>query len=1548
MGFYGNITNTSKTQFQFDKTFPNRASMDQFIGTDGVYIGRYVLVEYDKALAADWSVVAYKQTVDGVIRFYSSVNAEADTEIKYGNVNIEKGKYLRVPGSFYDVNENWVVHNLDNPEFTHDLIYLIEEQQSEDYISVSLVAEKEETENDYIVNYNTDRRIYGGGRGYDSTVWQKVYADGIERYVMIAELNSVVPTFGISADAPTISPVAPHFDVDSTNIYYKVHWQPNWGLRVRAAAPMVKVKPTNAYGDTVLGNEIELTDKLDYAIPSDETTVWKRAVYDTRSGELNKYYFSNWTNTDTDIVHGEWIKSEEAPETAGFPAAIYYNKDGFNPAVISYSDSNIKDKISIEPTGLSGTYYNNHNGNESSVQIDTQEISILLPSLGNSVAKMWDLVYGDMEVNKSNNRNMIIDWTEGSIIPNLSGLRLITKSTIGYGFDRKNASTLAGAINSVHDLMGMIIREVPDIEPGEKSWGLVDTFNDNYIYYLNKVGQYARKQKQYEYSPLNSGEEDFYFDKNNRFIGNIVFDTEWTLPHSKFYLDYPNTAPVEDNTKYPNLILESNVYHDDNRQYYSSAYLEEGEGLGPYTTENFGGSFEIYKFFELGEREIAYNQQLYKTSAYQISLDTEYNNSKNYYAVSHEFLGDNTRFWVEGEYLVGEFVDYPNHTYSDFEDRILFELIQIDGKNKYTRPEVYDPAGSYYTATFVSDEGIYDDSKQYFIVSRKVENNKTYIEKIDYIAVPMEEINEINFYYRNYYTTTDKFVYTIATQYTPGTQYYSKKITLQLVESNTSVSAGDVNEVDVIPYKANMGYCKYYPRGAGGANGLDEYVELTETLIPMFPVLTNLVKISVIPIVNIYQPNLYYYEITEEGNPLKGSIVFDANALPTEGRKYYTRYALKYGEPVVKLFYEPYKYYYYNEDLEEYVLETSERPIEGREYLKKSGLYVLEDVNGCFVKGSEWNLNVNPVPAGIVVGDRQEHWGLEELYGFGRHYTTIHGLILRLTNILESKNTEVRDYNSIQGVLNRIRDLFVNFGETRANEIMVSDKYGRLISTGFVDDDWISATYNDEENDGKISINHQYIGQDSGIGEHYTHGEAADRVLNYGDTFISPSFGFTTDDMGHVNSFETSFKTLTMPTLEFIPDTSGNVMTDLTMSAGSGQNVVTFTEYRQNVGTLSLAEYVKNTADEDLTKISDSDSINTAFAKINSTFNSLDYDIDAQKNYYVSKVKETNGIIDVSLETTTNITALGTITEGCWDSEIGVDRVLEKNIIKDAVVEDKIKDGSVTTYKIASGNVTTDRIADSAIVTSKIAARNITTDKIAEGAITSYEIGLLEVKTPNINDLAVTTEKINASAVTTDKIANYNITNEKLAPNGLDISKFTTGILSMDRIAAGAIDTSKMADSVITEIKINSYAVTNNKIADNAVTTSKISDNNITTSKIADSAITINKIADNAIGTNQIIDESITSEKIASLEASKITGTLDVNNIPNLEFSKINNSLEGARVILSNYSSPDETVDLNILSTDNVILAISKLEKRISDLEKRISDLEENHDTAIV
>ena len=54
----------------------------------------------------------------------------------------------------------------------------------------------------------------------------------------------------------------------------------------------------------------------------------------------------------------------------------------------------------------------------------------------------------------NNKRNLDID--EGFF---KRGSRMVEEGGSGYKFDKENANSLAGCINSVHDLMGMIIME---------------------------------------------------------------------------------------------------------------------------------------------------------------------------------------------------------------------------------------------------------------------------------------------------------------------------------------------------------------------------------------------------------------------------------------------------------------------------------------------------------------------------------------------------------------------------------------------------------------------------------------------------------------------------------------------------------------------------------------------------------------------------------------------------------------------------------------------------------------------------------------------------------------------------------------------------------------------------------------------------------------------------------------------------------------------------------------------------------------------------------
>jgi len=46
IGFYGNLSSINRSTFVFDRVYTTRAEMDSNAATDGIFINRYVLVEY--------------------------------------------------------------------------------------------------------------------------------------------------------------------------------------------------------------------------------------------------------------------------------------------------------------------------------------------------------------------------------------------------------------------------------------------------------------------------------------------------------------------------------------------------------------------------------------------------------------------------------------------------------------------------------------------------------------------------------------------------------------------------------------------------------------------------------------------------------------------------------------------------------------------------------------------------------------------------------------------------------------------------------------------------------------------------------------------------------------------------------------------------------------------------------------------------------------------------------------------------------------------------------------------------------------------------------------------------------------------------------------------------------------------------------------------------------------------------------------------------------------------------------------------------------------
>ena len=325
MGFYGNISNVNKTNMTFDKIYSNRKSMDESCALDGVYTGRYVLVEYEQYYPLDTFTKIYKLSGSAEGEF-------STTYTKYSRLTIEENVVYRCV-----ILTDWLNEAVNEDDlllqYYSNIFYRGTLEDGKLYLK-NITSET--SERNYTTNFNIDRDEYDTSRGYDSTVWMKQYdINGIPKYVNIAELNSVVPTFDVSVDAPTMIPKSPHFDEDSTNIYYNLHIQPQWGFRI------------------------------------------KEQSYAKSDALTTHYYLDDNGNEKSKTVNAD----------------IYFNAAGFDPS--APKKVNGDNYIRITAEGRSGQKYNTHiKGQAPTKQNDTQELSIQLPAIGNMMSDAWDIIHG--------------------------------------------------------------------------------------------------------------------------------------------------------------------------------------------------------------------------------------------------------------------------------------------------------------------------------------------------------------------------------------------------------------------------------------------------------------------------------------------------------------------------------------------------------------------------------------------------------------------------------------------------------------------------------------------------------------------------------------------------------------------------------------------------------------------------------------------------------------------------------------------------------------------------------------------------------------------------------------------------------------------------------------------------------------------------------------------------------------------------------------------------------------------------------------------------
>lgn len=1138
MGFYGNITNTSRTQFTFDRIYSSRYEMDFNCKDDGVYAGRYVLVEYESDFSEDiyrkdfyyveGNMYTQMDTTHGPDGYAgpiaTSLVTAAESNIEDGTIaKIVAGRgitdvnkvprYIRILKSndskFEEITEAdylsyWsgnALPNLEDASSLHAHIvngvltnkspamvggmclcapigYAYKATLSDTYYMATVRGKTltwqqiNSGSTNFSQNFNIDTKRYGTSRGYDSTVWQKVYTSipdattgspnlgRYEKYVMIAELNTVVPTFDICADAPSIVPIAPHFDANSTNVYYRFHWQPQWGIRTKAANSGLMGPDIDSHGGFGKLPYVRLTsDGIIY--PSDQKTTWSGKFYNSQT---DKYVGATKENVRPTLYYNptekRWSGTEAGVDTE-IEAAVYYNKAGFDPNTIVYSDDILdptkpgydasirasgwknKDNIQLAPTGRSGHKYNPHDGTVDAIpQEDTQEFSLMLPSLGNSIASMWDLVYGGRDTNekiaKTNLRNLDIAWEDAANAPHREGLRLVNADSTenGYELTDLEANTLAGCINSVHDLMGMIIVDNADDIVTDSNMDEIDP--DAIYYYPNsntfkrKHEGYTYKEVVYDYVPvLNVSAKDYkpnYYYLDNK--GTTIADGDYkegTTYYEKILAD------TTKNDLYESIVLseyKKGSYYKtlsgewryetadsplDGIKYYNFIKAEKIELNGSYEPDTVfykeDNSFILsrtetsipnYKYYRIREDE---NQQV----NLNLRDPALYNSSTGLYADNQELI----YLYTPGYFYYKELDSNGEETKNFLRENRTIEQLEHLGywdEDGFLKVPVLDDKGN---------QRIDDAGKlrfyQYLVLDAKTQKNSTIImgKDEDGNVIEKEVISGNVTIYGQYKTKIRKF---------EKNKFYYIDGHADLVDEygniTSIVSKYTLLTESLLKYHYDM-----------------QFIDIEDGNIPSF---TDYFTIHPITQGTFYTSSTFWYKTPED------HYVRDNNDVITPDRVYYEELVFR---PINAIYYVPNKYYIYDQSEGLYTLDTRKNFVAADPHFIRKDVYVLSDELNIFDRGSVWNYKVGPIPATVRLAKRETKWEMVELEGFARTLNTVHGLIMRINKMLEVNDKETRDPKTVQGCINILNDYITKLNELNPREICVVDSYGRLHSS---------------------------------------------------------------------------------------------------------------------------------------------------------------------------------------------------------------------------------------------------------------------------------------------------------------------------------------------------------------------------------------------------------------------------------------------------------------------------------------------------------------------
>lgn len=1140
MSFYGNIKNTARTQFYFDRIYPNRQAMDKNAGDDGIFAGRFVLVEYEQDISADVFPQCYY--ING--RMYSNVSTvnvkspkNPDEEIavvesglsdsEYGEEDINNGDIFCIPpgqkyeylssstmyirfkdtsGAYQQITQNeyrlWceqfpeyvdnelkvflikegdTTHIYSNKNFIAQQCVAIPPNQNYS-VSISVEYRKaiknnadrtikweilSDSDSIFVRNWNIDKSAYGVDRTYDSTVWQKVYIGNKEQYIMVADLNTIAPRFTFTADAPTPTPVPIHYDPVNTNTNYNIHMQTPWGFRLRAANGNLKMPLINHKGQ--INNDLPQVDSTTASglfYPSDFNTLWKGSFYDIDTEDGTEKYYSP--------ISGKW-NGKKGNSSSTIQSAVYVNKKGFNPLYVCKSTdlrdknmygydpnvtTNVEDMISLEPTGYSGRVYNDHLTSEGLVaQPDTQELVIMLPSLGDAISDIWDTVYGGRDTNESikmsHKRNMDINWEYANGVVKKEGLRAVTDDN--GRFNTKAVDTLAGCINSVHDLMGQIIvTKSDDLNLEDYEEGYIYQFNDGS--YRRKATTFTYDETTYTYTKIILSDVTYvkgqYYIKNG---SNYVVCNDTNFDSSKEY--YYKTVTIPE--KYEVVKLSA-------KPDYPLYYKTPNDGLDkpdyrivPEITENI----DYYAFTDKHPVKV--------TAFYHPFMFYYYDGEKNSFVLDTAEKGTKDRAY--------EIINEVQPITLGLKERGLYNnetgkyAVGVDPETgkpiEKDLTYIYCPGRFYHYSEKprFNEDGtpVLDKNGNPEIAKTVKLETRTYDELVRAGADPLEDYRII--WAKPVEGGSGDWVMNPDGSYTTSSgvtnldvdQMFKVKL-IPLQENKIFYKGAKVNEIpsdrediefDEEVVEPEEGDTSEEGDGNTEENPLItthvlEYIVLTQERLEKLydaeftgseatAVVTDFYSLTKEDAGTFYAPDSFYYQTPD------GSYAVDRNESMTNEREYYDSVTFSFKEGMQ--FYVPNKFYIVDPVSGKYIIDKSKEFSSSKVYYKFNGsLYVINDSMNIFAPHSEWNDNITQVPASVQLGLRTEHVSTKVLDNFARQLNTIHGLILQVNKMLEIDDFDTRDRATLQGCINIVNDIINKFEVLEPNNFLIVDDYGRV------------------------------------------------------------------------------------------------------------------------------------------------------------------------------------------------------------------------------------------------------------------------------------------------------------------------------------------------------------------------------------------------------------------------------------------------------------------------------------------------------------------------